>query len=133
GEETPAMPAYRERMAKRGLFTLPLFARAGAIVPKMRVDSQTMNVSGKRRDGSKAQDLVVRVYQGPRATSFPLFEDDGESLAYERGAYRRTTIAQEPVDGGVKVTVGVPEGNDYAGMPARRAIRVELVMKEAQA
>lgn len=132
GEETPELPAYRDRMGKRGLFTLPVFARAGAIVPKMIVDGDTLNVSGKRREGAKRDDLVVRVFQGPKPTSFPLFEDDGESLAYESGAFRRTTISHEPVEGGVKVTIAAPEGKQYAGSPDRRAVRVELVVKDAE-
>src|SRR5262249_2402255 len=65
---------------------LPLFARSGAILPEMFVDDQTMNAVGRRLDGSSRDELVVRVFAAPTATSFTLFEDDGETTAYQQGA-----------------------------------------------
>src|SRR5690606_30670611 len=47
GEWVTAVPVQVD-----GLFRLPLFVRAGAIVPLMAVDDQTMNLYGMRRDGS---------------------------------------------------------------------------------
>ena len=43
-----------------GVFTLPLFARAGAIIPMMHVDEKTMNVEGMRTDGTRRDELVYR-------------------------------------------------------------------------
>src|SRR6185437_13434356 len=60
-----------------GVFRLPLFARAGAILPKARVDDETMNILGQRLDGSRNDDLVVEVFSSSDASSFTLFEDDG--------------------------------------------------------
>ncbi|HZU86611.1 MAG TPA: TIM-barrel domain-containing protein, partial [Anaerolineaceae bacterium] len=55
---------------------LPLFARAGAIIPMMYVDEQTMNSSGRRLDGSTRDELIVTLYATPlnSSTSFTLYE-----------------------------------------------------------
>ena len=78
-----------------GLFRLPLFLRAGAIVPHMAVDAQTMNLAGLRRDGSTRDELIVQVVPAPEATTFTLYEDDGRSTAYQEGAVRTTELAQQ--------------------------------------
>ncbi|MCK7490626.1 MAG: hypothetical protein MZW92_01705 [Comamonadaceae bacterium] len=57
GETFPARPLRQD-----GLFRLPLFARAGAILPRMAVDDETMNALGRRLDGSTRDELVLRVY-----------------------------------------------------------------------
>jgi len=44
----------------QGIFRLPLYARAGAIVPQMWVDDQTMNVMGQRLDGSTGKSRGAR-------------------------------------------------------------------------
>lgn len=45
-----------------GIFTLPLFARAGAIIPMMYVDEKTMNVEGMRTDGSRRDEIQFREF-----------------------------------------------------------------------
>ena len=52
------------------------------ILPKMFVDDNTMNIVGKRTDGSTRSELIVRVYASPTSTSFTLYEDDGATTSY---------------------------------------------------
>ena len=68
-----------------GLFRLPAFARAGAIIPMMYVDADTLDSAGHRRDGSRFEDLILRVFDDSwRASSFTVFEDDGEPRGTRR-------------------------------------------------
>ncbi len=62
--------------------TLPLFVRAGSIVP---LGSDVDSTQEKQRIGS------VRVYPGANG-SFTLFEDDGKTYAYEKGGGSITTL-----------------------------------------
>lgn len=116
-----------------GTFKVPLFARAGAIVPEMHVDDQTMNALGARQDGQPRDELMVRVYtddpsrRGTRrgASRFTLYEDDGETVAYLGGAVRTTAISQRRV--GDRVTIAIkPASGRYAGAPNRRDNVIEL-------
>jgi alpha-glucosidase (family GH31 glycosyl hydrolase) len=106
-----------------GIFTVPLFARAGAILPEAPVDDDTLNALGKRRGGPARGELVVRVYAGDptsRGSSrFTLYEDDGETTAYLDGAVRTTTIRQRRTADRIAITVAPARGS-YAGAPGRR-------------
>ena len=110
------------------LFVLPAFVRGGAIIPRMIVDEHSMNSLGQRDDGSRADDLLLRVYASAMdfTSSFTLYEDDGETVAYKRGAVRSTTISQA-VDGpSVVVTVGGAQGT-YTNAPLKRQQTIEFV------
>ncbi|TCO56054.1 TIM-barrel domain-containing protein [Actinocrispum wychmicini] len=110
---------------RNGNFTLPTYARGGAILPKMYVDGQTMNVAGKRADGSTRDELVVRVYADPTASNFTLAEDDGTSTGYQAGAKRTTLLSQQRSGSTATVTVAASSGT-YPGAPASRSNVVEL-------
>lgn len=127
GQVLRGAPEYRG-----GLFTLPLFARAGSIIPKMAVDDLTMNVLGKRKDGSRKDDLVVRVYPDAARSAFTLYEDDGETTAYLSGALRTTEITQVATASSATVTIGAANGS-YANAPQSRDYVVELVAENAAA
>ncbi len=65
---------------------IPVFARAGAIVPL---------VHGESVDGvANPPELELWVFPGADRR-FDLFEDDGETVAYRQGAYRLTAFTQE--------------------------------------
>ena len=56
----------------------------------------------------------------PAAKSeFTLYEDDGESLAYRKGAFALTRLSCETIAKTVKLSIGGRQGS-YAGMPATR-------------
>ncbi len=109
-----------------GIYRLPLFMRAEAIVPLMYVDDQTMNINGQRLDGSVRDELILRVVTSEEASSFVLYEDDGVSIAYQDGQVRTTEISQQQVDRRVTVVVHASEGM-FEGAKAERDTQLELV------
>jgi alpha-glucosidase (family GH31 glycosyl hydrolase) len=111
-----------------GFLRLPLYARAGAIIPQMYVDELTMNVLGQRLDGSTRDELVVRVFADARPTHFTLYEDDGATVAYQHDAVRTTEIAQQRSGDSIHVVIG-PASGDYDGAPSQRDNVVELVAR----
>jgi alpha-glucosidase len=113
-----------------GVFRLPLFARAGAIVPEMAVDERTMNSLGLREDGSLRDELILRVYADEAESSFTLYEDDGVTIAYQEGALRTTRITQQRAGDRVTITIG-PASGSYAGAPESRDNVVELHARDA--
>ena len=111
-----------------GLLRAPLYARAGAIIPQMFVDEQTMNAFGRRLDGSIHDELIVRVYADDQPTRFTLYEDDGISTAYQHGALRTTEIAQQR-SGSIASVVIAPAIGRYDGAPEQRDNVVELAVR----
>lgn len=115
-----SVPIYTE-----GLLRLPLYARAGGIIPLMHVDEQTMNAVGLRRDGTVRDELIVRVYAGDVPSAFTLYEDDGWSTAYQQGEVRETVIRQEILPDAVVVTIEAAEGSYEGAMESRQNV-IEL-------
>jgi alpha-glucosidase (family GH31 glycosyl hydrolase) len=75
------------------LDTLPLYVRAGAIIPLAPERSST---------GGAWEELTLAVYPGDGPSAFTLYEDDGESLAFERGQFTETTFTWD----GETLTIG---------------------------
>ena len=67
--------------------------------------------------------IELRIYRGANG-SFDLYEDEGDSYAYEKGAHAITPIDWD--DGTGTLTIGTRQGT-YPGMPAVRDFRVILV------
>lgn len=123
GQLVSDVPLYRD-----ALFTLPLYAASGAIVPLAHVDGQTMNSHGMRRDGTRRDELIVRVFEGDRRSEFTLFDDDGWSTAYQRGEVQRTLLEHKSDHDGVDFLIGGSRG-DYAGAPSMRGGVVRLTTR----
>lgn len=99
-----------------GLDQVPVFIRAGAIIP--------LRLKGEQYVGELAENpLVVCIYPGPDA-DYLLYQDDGISTRAERdGAYRTTRISHAAVAGGRRIRL--QRLNDgYA--PAERFLLVRL-------
>ncbi|MFZ2070744.1 MAG: TIM-barrel domain-containing protein [Halobacteriota archaeon] len=121
-------------VCRNGVFSLPLFAREGAIIPLMFVDENTMNALGKRRDGLTHDELIVKAFSfdgdandGEGKSSFTLYEDDGVTTAYLTGAVRETNISQERKGNIVTVRIHNSTGT-YQGAPGSRNNIIELVV-----
>ena len=101
---------------------LPLFVRAGAIVPM----HPEMLYDGEH----PADPVTLDVYPSGRSR-FTLYEDDGDTQKYRTGAFARTVItavaAPVPDAAGdrIAVTVAPTEGR-YEGMPTARAYVLEV-------
>lgn len=114
-----------------GLLRPPMFVRAGALIPRAFVDDRTWNVLGQRAGGGRRSDLIVRAYAGldGQRTEFTLYEDDGTTTGYTRGAVATTLLAQERHGRQVRVTIE-PTIGEYPGQDLVRPYRVEFVGPE---
>ncbi len=97
--------------------TEPLYVRAGSIVPLGLVVQYV---------GEKPEDPIeLRVYCGADG-AFTLYEDDGNTYAYEKGARATLPITWHEAAG--TLTIGAREGN-FPGMLSSRTFRVVFVDK----
>ncbi len=102
----------REIVRPVDLATLPLYVRAGAIIPLDPVRQYAMEpVSGP---------TTLRVYPGADG-DFALYEDQGDTNDYLKGA--SATIPVRWDDKARTLTLGARQGS-YPGMPARRTFRI---------
>ncbi|HKE14616.1 MAG TPA: TIM-barrel domain-containing protein [Kofleriaceae bacterium] len=118
----------RVPLRPRGALRLPLYARAGAIIPMQWVDGETMNAAGRRLDGSRRDELRARVFASAGPSSFTLVEDDGETTAYLRGEVRETTLRQRAGAGGAlaEIEIGGARGT-YRGAAPARSLALEVI------
>jgi alpha-D-xyloside xylohydrolase len=91
---------------------IPLYVPAGTILPL----GPEIEYAGQAPDAP----LELRIYRGADA-SFLLYEDEGDSYAYERGARAIIRFAWNDATG--TLTLGARDGR-YPGMPATRTFRV---------
>lgn len=127
GEWVEGVPLWRN-----GVFTLPAYARSGAIIPKAFVDAETKDITGERSDQAAHDEIIARVYADAATSSFTVFDDDGSTTAYKDGAVRTTEITQSFSSGVASVTIGAASGT-FAGAPSARPAVVELVTHGDQA
>ena len=99
--------------------SLPIFIRGGAFLFRQPVVQHTGQMRG--------QPLTIEVYPADRSEGW-LYEDDGRSLAYEKGASvrRRVTQVRDAATGQARVEIGAPEG---AYRPATRTLKVAILSR----
>ena len=93
----------------RDLDSIPVLAPAGAIVP--------MYESGETNNLSMQQPLEINVWRGNGR--FELYEDDGETNAYQNGSYAITTFEVSEDSCGIHFTIHAPVG-DTSILPEER-------------
>ena len=96
---------------------MPLFVRAGSIVPMGKVIQNT--TSGRQNE------LELRIYPGADA-DFVLYDDDGVSYDYEKGASSSISLHWDDVAG--KLTIGERQGK-FKSMPEKLVFKPVLVGK----
>jgi len=94
---------------------MPLFVRAGSIVPRTVVQQYV----DERPDAP----LTIEVYTGADG-SFSLYDDNGRNYGYERGESARIPLAWSEAKG--ELTIDAREGT-YPGLVATREVRVRFV------
>jgi alpha-D-xyloside xylohydrolase len=99
--------------------SLPLYVRAGSILPM----GPELQHSGEK----PADPLTLWVYTGADA-AFELYEDDGVSYGYERGAFATIPLRWDEASG--VLSVGERTGS-FPGMATARELRVVFVSKAA--
>jgi alpha-D-xyloside xylohydrolase len=108
-------PGGKFVLAAAPLETLPLFVRAGSIVPM----GPAMEYTGQRAEDP----LELRVYPGADA-DFTLYDDDGLTYDYEKGAYATIPIRWD--DARHTLSIGARQGS-FPGMPERRIFNIVWV------
>jgi alpha-glucosidase len=89
--------------AEAPLETVPLYVRGGAIVPM----GPEMNYVGEKTGGP----LTFVIYPDSKGhAEAALYEDDGVSPAYAKGAFRRTSVTYQTSVAGSEITVGAAAG-----------------------
>lgn len=81
---------------------IPLFVREGAIVPMQA----PMDYVGQR----PLREVELELFPAERATSFPYYDDDGDTYGYERGDYFLQTLTLQRADRGVSFQAAAPAG-----------------------
>lgn len=95
---------------------MPVFARAGAIIP---LDSHLGRSSTSNPDA-----LDIQLFAGADG-QFTLYEDDGESLDYIRGASCTTSMKQSWSDSQLSFTIEPAQG-DTSLIPQERTISLSI-------
>ena len=101
--------------AEAPLETIPLFVRAGSIVP--------MGPDVQYSDEKPADPIEIRIYPGANG-DFVLYEDEGDSYRYEKGVY--STIAFHWNDAAQSLTLGERNGS-FPGMLQSRNFQIVWV------
>jgi alpha-D-xyloside xylohydrolase len=105
----------RSVSASAPLQTIPIYARAGAILP---LGPRIQYTSQKQADT-----IELRVYPGADG-SFTLYEDEGDNYNYEKGTYATIPITYSNAGGGV--TIGARTGS-FSGMLQNRVFKIVKV------
>lgn len=94
------------------LDTMPLFVRAGSIIPK--------SSAGQSLSEKNISELYINAYKGADAC-YTLYEDDGVSCDYKNGKYLKTTFSFDNESGKVQVS---SQTGDFS--PNRDGFRVVI-------
>ena len=97
----------------RDLNALPVLAKEGAIVP--------LSQNNKTNDWSNPEKLTVRIFRG--TNSFTLYEDDGETMNFENGAYAETVLSVREAGKDLLFKIGAAKG-DLSVLPEKREWRL---------
>lgn len=97
---------------------MPVFVKAGAIVP----EQSSQDYLGQNPGAAE----ILKVYPGGDG-SYRLYNDAGEGLGYQRGAYTWTPVSHTSNGNGEEVvTIGAAQGS-FPGQPASRTFDVQAV------
>ncbi|MEI7983229.1 MAG: DUF5110 domain-containing protein, partial [Bacteroidota bacterium] len=83
------------------LHDLPVFARAGGIIPMQSVVQSTSQ--------KPSPILELHIYNGKKPNSFLYYEDDGTTYQYEKGEFYKRSITFDPVK--KSIVLGKVEGS----------------------
>lgn len=102
------------------LDVLPLFVKAGSVVPLAKVKQWVAEYPDTH--------IELRIYAGADA-EFELYDDEGDSYRYERGEYSVTPIAWD--DASRELKIGTRIGK-YEGMPESVEIDVKIYLPSGE-
>jgi alpha-D-xyloside xylohydrolase len=102
------------------LEAMPVFARAGAIVPM----SPVMQYADEVRDAP----YEIRVFRGADGV-FPLYEDEGDNYNYESGRFSIVMLRWSELDGELIVAA---RAGDFDGMVTWRQLRIVFISQSGR-
>lgn len=117
----PASTLRGVPMYRGGVFQLPVYVREGALVPQNVVDEKTLGT--ETRFVSRGDDVMkLDVFVAPDAKqhNFVLYEDDGQTMAYQSGGVRYTKMNQITNQAVTAVKIEGAVGS-YVGESLRRS------------
>lgn len=108
-----------EQVQANQLNILPLYVKAGSILPLAKVKQYAMEYPDS--------ELELRIYGGADA-SFFWYEDEGDSYRYEENIYSKVPMQWN--DAERTLTLGVREGS-YPGMPEQVKMNLKLYLPKS--
>lgn len=106
------------RVIERGfsLAEIPVYMKAGAIIP----------MNPKVNNLQEPIDLLVLTIIPGGSSDTVLYEDDGNTVGYQKGEYAKTRITNETGEtGGRRITI-FPRKGYYTDMPVQRSYEIRL-------
>jgi alpha-glucosidase len=121
GQSLTGYPLYRD-----GLFRLPVFAQAGAIIPRY-AGHLNQHGLGSGRIETVAKSMLLDVFTNDKSESsqFEMSEDDGYSREVDNGAVRVTRFEQKTADRITSIAIHGAVGS-YEGATDERAWTVRV-------
>jgi alpha-glucosidase len=110
----------QEVISENQLHGGPLFVKAGSIIPMQK----TMQYI----DEMPSDTLILKVYPG-KSSTYTLFEDEGTTFDYEKGAIAKTSFACSDDGKTIHLDISKREGK-YKNMPQHRVYQVEMFCNE---
>lgn len=112
-----------------GRFHIPLFIRAGAIIPSMEVSENSRNLKDILSQENRA--FAVKILPDHKATDFDIYEDDYTTKSYQSGDYFLTSVHQELKANTVHIRISPTEGPKSRSERSRSYIVKVLLNKKA--
>ncbi|HWA35383.1 MAG TPA: TIM-barrel domain-containing protein, partial [Cyclobacteriaceae bacterium] len=91
----------RELIVETPIHRLPVYIKAGAIIPMQRPVSNTKE---------RVDELVLHVYHGDDASDFEYYEDDGTTYQFESGLYATRSLQFNPATRTIRIS---PQSGTY--------------------
>lgn len=113
-------------MYRNGLFQLPVYVREGALIPMNIVDDNTLGTEGRRLSRTDdAMRLEVFVADDSQQHQFVMYEDDGQTIAYQNGAVRYTKLNQITTQRRTSIGIDAAVGS-FSGESTRRTWAINV-------
>lgn len=99
----------------RDCSSIPVLAKEGAIIP--------LSVNDRTNDSKNPDSLELLIYRGNN--KFSMYEDDGETMNFEKGEYAFTDYEVKESDTGVEFTIS-PAAGDAGVLPEARSYKLSF-------
>ncbi len=123
GEWVGPFPLRRD-----GIYRLPVFVRAGAIIPHYWLKDGLTNSLGLKNRNDYSATLLVTAYLGSGKSKFVLYEDDNTTTEYQSGRVGSTDLVLKHRAKSAELTVAEGQGR-YEGVPPGRTVNALFITR----